>query len=324
MNKAQLQPFLIITGATGVGKSDLSLAFADWYTQQYGAVVIINGDLGQCYTPLTIGTAKPSWRAETYEHVLFDIVDEPVDISAYEYVQKVNSIMQQAWCNRQLPIIVGGSMFYLRSILYPLAPDFGSHNQHDQNNNKYTWEALCTIDPERAQLIHPHDTYRIQRALDQWYSTGVKPSLHKPLYNPPGKPFVLFCTRERTDLVARIQERTRQMLQSGFIQEGKGLDERWQKFVIVKGFIGYEEIFQYHDPQTLEELTEKIVIKTIQYAHRQEKFWRSWSAALARDCSLYDQINLTLSCLDLYLKQSFMDEFKCAIIPFLTHNVVVE
>ena len=81
----------------------------------------------------------------------------------------------------------------------------------------------CSIDPERAAEIHPHDLYRIQRALYVSEATGIKPSLQKPQYNPVAPYLFLFLTRNRADLYARINDRVVAMMNAGWIEETKSL-----------------------------------------------------------------------------------------------------
>ena len=108
------QPFtLIIYGPTGVGKTDLALDLA-----QHIPIEIINMDMGQFYTPLSIGTAKPDWKNSPVPHHLFDIINEPRNFTVSEYrilfYKKVGEIIERG----NLPVVVGGSGFYLHSLLF--------------------------------------------------------------------------------------------------------------------------------------------------------------------------------------------------------------
>ncbi len=105
---------LIITGPTASGKTDLSLAIAREIDAE-----IINGDVGQFYTPLSVGTAKPDWRNQEVPHHLFDIISEPQDFSVSAYRQLVIDTAEKVWQRGRLPIIVGGSLFYIKSLFFP-------------------------------------------------------------------------------------------------------------------------------------------------------------------------------------------------------------
>ena len=105
---------LVISGPTAVGKSNLAERLAAMFPAE-----LIIGDMGQCYTPFTIGTAKPDWRNSPIPHHLFDILDEPRNITVVEYYHKVQQTLTDIWQRNRLPIIVGGSSFYLASLFFP-------------------------------------------------------------------------------------------------------------------------------------------------------------------------------------------------------------
>ena len=105
---------LIIYGPTGVGKSDLACTIAEKVPAE-----IVNADMGQLYTPLSIGTAKPNWQQEPSRHHLFDVMNEPRNCTVIEYRQMLKMVLQDIWSRGKLPIVVGGSGFYVQSIFYP-------------------------------------------------------------------------------------------------------------------------------------------------------------------------------------------------------------
>ena len=104
----------IITGPTGVGKTDFVLKLAD-----HLPIEIINADVGQFYAPLNIGTAKPDWRHEHVPHHLFDILDEPRSMTVIQYRTLAHSLIQECWARNTIPFFVGGSFFYIQSLLFP-------------------------------------------------------------------------------------------------------------------------------------------------------------------------------------------------------------
>src|SRR5579863_9779399 len=114
-NKIINRPFmLIVYGPTGVGKTDVALAIA-----QHIPAEIINMDMGQFYTPLSIGTAKPDWKNSPIPHHLFDIIDTPINYTVAEYRTMLYKTVQEVIGRGNLPILVGGSGFYLHSLLFP-------------------------------------------------------------------------------------------------------------------------------------------------------------------------------------------------------------
>lgn len=305
--------FIIIYGPTGVGKTDLSYDLA----QILPCAQIINADLGQLYTSLTIGTAKPDWQAAPVPHHLFDVLDKPIDFSVRQYRQQVLSLMSDFWDRGIIPIIVGGSGFYIKSLLFPPSELELRKNMAPvscQKNGTDAWKQLASIDPERAAKIHPNDIYRINRALEIWYTTGRQPSCFVPHYNPPANYLLIHLTRTRDDLYARINRRVDSMFEQGWMHEVASLlGTEWEPFLQEKKLIGYDDIICYLHGEKYKDTNELRVIiaqKTRNYAKRQETFWRMFSHSIEQAPKGKDShraftksMNLTLSSVDLYIKE---------------------
>ena len=167
---------VIIYGPTAVGKT----AFADLLAAQVGGE-IINGDAAQLYTPFTIGTAKPDWRNASITHHLFDICNEPQNYSVAMYRTEAEKKVVEITGRGSVPIFVGGSGFYLQSLFFPVT--ISANRVTPSHSEDQSWRALHAIDPIRAAAIHPHDTYRISRALFLYQQTKQLPSELKPLYS---------------------------------------------------------------------------------------------------------------------------------------------
>jgi len=266
----------VITGPTGVGKTD----FIDQLTQEL-PIEVVNADIGQMYTPLTIGTAKPNLDRVTCPHHLFNILSKPRSCSVAEYRRWVHQCLEGIWQRGRYPVIVGGSLFYIKSLYFP---PHEMPEAHDAKvRGEVSWEALYQIDPERAHAIHPHDTYRIRRALSIWYTTGTKPSQFMPQFQPIGSSIITFLDRNRSELFSRIDARTHAMLEGGWIEETKQLSEEWRLFVKKKHIIGYPDIITYlNDEITYNELVARIQSKTRAYAKRQITLWRSLQRHVTR------------------------------------------
>lgn len=289
---------VIIYGPTGVGKSDLACAIAQSISAE-----IINADMGQLYTLLSIGTAKPHWRAEQTPHHLFDVLDEPVDCSVVQYRAMLMPVLEEIWKRGNVPLVVGGSGFYIQSIFY--VPKVGDCTDIQSG----TWDDLNAIDPKRAAAIHPHDTYRIKRALSIWYSLGIKPSECVSDITVPCHTDIFWVTRERVELYGRINQRTKIMIEQGWVDECRSLlGTEWESFLRRKKLIGYPEIFDYLlGKSDLGNTIDNIAQKTRAYAKRQETFWRTLKRKLAlndKDHMLRThELNLTLSDPCLYINQ---------------------
>lgn len=271
---------LFVSGPTASGKTDLSLKLA----HQLGGE-IVNADLGQFYKPLSVGTAKPDWKNNSIEHHLFDILNEPEDFNVCLYRQMLLDKIKEIWKKERLAIVVGGSLFYIKSIFFPL-PKLASSELNDLDDiddlhdKQNLWNSLKKIDPKRAALLHPNDAYRIKRALKIWKETGQLPSLLEPSLSLPFNMRILFIDLPRDELYKRIDQRTIHMIKNeGWIEEVQFLKKtKWKSFLKKKKLIGYPEILEWLDNGGIKDeipsLIELIQQKTRNYAKRQVAFWK--------------------------------------------------
>jgi len=311
------KPSLIfIYGPTGVGKSDYAVALA-----QSLPIEIVNCDVGQFYTPLSIGSAKPDWKQEPVPHHLFDILNEACDYTVVEYKKALLTTCHDIWKRGKIPVVVGGSGFYLKSLFFPpheecvTSAEPSADYAHEKTGS--LWERLLVANPERAKAIHPHDRYRIERAL-------TMTALHRPSalsileYEEPDFSYLIFClTRTRENLYRRINDRTKKMIEGGWIKEVERLEEPWGAFLKRKKLIGYDVIVkaleqQCEDPEVLIPV---IAQKTRHYAKRQMTFWRMLKKALEPHCKTPDALHEIL--LDDDTEASF-NKVKEVVMKFLT------
>lgn len=300
---------LIITGATGVGKTDLVLKLAELIPSE-----IINADIGQMYAPLTIGTAKPDWQKEPVPHHGFDILTQPENFTVVQYRVFVQEKINEIWARGKLPIIVGGSTFYIKALLFPpsILPVGTSDKQAERAQvvadlpEDQLWAKLNQIDPLRASRLHPNDTYRLNQALNIWQQTGQLPSTFTPLYHPIAPYTLVILDRPKLDLYQRIDARVLEMLQMGWAAEVQNLNQAWHDFLKVKKIIGYELILDYLAGEIdLPTCTSAIQQRVRNYAKRQQTFWRGLQSALqGADAGKHVlELDLTLLSLDLYINQ---------------------
>lgn len=268
---------LILYGPTAVGKTDISLGIA----QEIDAE-IINMDVGQFYTPLSIGTAKPLWKTLPITHHLFDILDKPSNFSVIEYKERVFSLLKDIWSRKKTPIIVGGSGFYLYALF------FNFNSQQDQEKLSLTrdhkelyvslWDYLNIVDPKRAACIHKNDRYRVIKALELFEGKNIQPSRAEPKFQTDFSADLVFLDRKRVELYDRINQRVSGMLSNGFLEEvGSLIDTPWEKFLLQKKLIGYNEIVDYlrnNGLFSLDTVEKLIAQRTRNYAKRQGTFWR--------------------------------------------------
>ena len=149
------QPFtLIIYGPTAVGKSSFAESLAEKIPSE-----LVNLDIGQFYKPLTIGTAKPDWRSSAIVHHLFDCLSEPINFTVVEYRKKILILLQDIWKRNKIPILVGGSGFYLKSLFFPpqKSPTIKQSDAYLFIPDNKLWDHLNVIDSVRAAAIDKND-----------------------------------------------------------------------------------------------------------------------------------------------------------------------
>jgi len=302
---------LIISGPTASGKTDLSVQIAHGLSKTRRAETrraeIINADVGQFYTKLSVGTAKPDWKKMPVPHHLFDVLDEPKDLNVCEYRKMVLEKTKEIWKRGNLPIVVGGSLFYIKSLFFPPlessektsegkgASDKPFHRLScKEGGEEETWWAkLNAIDPKRAEQIHPNDTYRIKRAIAIWKKTGKKPSEFEPVMAPEFTATMIFINLPREELFKRIDQRTKEMIESGdWSREARNImNSEWSDFLKTKKLIGYPEIFDWIEngcrEENLPRLVRDIQTKTRHYAKRQVTFWKKFRKILC-DTKIFD------------------------------------
>ncbi len=251
--------------------------------------------MGQFYSPLSVGTAKPDWKQDPFPSHLFDIMDCPEDVSVVQFQNLARKAFEQ--CDKQghVPIVVGGAFFYIKSLFFPLQ-DFDhveslpKHKRHFSQDlsTPQLWDKLELIDPARALQLHPNDRYRIARALDIWKKTGKKPSECAPRYAPRFDALVVVLLPEKEILEQRIRLRVVQMIKDqGWIQEAKSLiGTQWEDFVVKKELIGYKELFEWIKRGELASELEAVICaiqtSTLQYAKRQKTFLKGFIRLLTQ------------------------------------------
>lgn len=302
---------LIVYGPTGVGKTDLALAIAEAIPAE-----IINMDMGQFYTPLSIGTAKPDWKHSSTPHHLFDIIDTPFNYTVADYRTLLYKTVEEVTQRGNLPILVGGSGFYLHALLFPpqvAIPDVDISFFYKPGTD--LWQELYAIDPKRALSIDKADEYRIKRALSIWHATGKLPSSYVPVYKPEADFMIMFLERDRQELKKRINSRVLEMFEQGWIAETKALEDTpWKQFIQHKNLIGYSEIFDYLSSEKTDEnfavMVDKISAQTRQYAKRQFTFWRKLEREIKKEnqytgsnIGCLETVNLTNIEIHLYINE---------------------
>lgn len=231
---AQRLPVLVLAGPTGAGKTDWALRLA-----AQAPLEIVSVDSALVYRELDIGTAKPSRavRAQIPHH-LIDIIDPAQSYSAGQFMRDALAAIAQIHARRRVPLLVGGTMLYLRALLHGLAP-LPQASPHlraeiDARATAQGWPALhaelAALDPPAAARIAANDGQRIQRALEVCYSSGqplsqLQRATTSALAGWPLRYWIL-APRERATLHERVARRFDGMMAGGFLEEVEGLRRR--------------------------------------------------------------------------------------------------
>jgi tRNA dimethylallyltransferase len=272
-------------GPTAVGKTELTLRLAEEIHAE-----IINVDSIQIYRMLDIGSAKPSRQdMARIRHHLVDIrnPDEPFDAAGFARAARL--AMQRIRERGRAVILSGGTGLYLNALLQGLAPCSGAHPALrlmlrrflDTYGPEYLHALLEQHDPEAASRLHVNDTFRVVRALEVIFSTGMTMSawhaMHREALRDREMPSIrVALIRPRCELYSRIDGRVDMMMEQGFVQE--------VRTILEKGFspelkplqsLGYRHIIRLLDGRAdLPETIETMKRDTRRYAKRQLTWFR--------------------------------------------------
>ena len=290
-------PVLVIFAPTASGKTALT---RELFSPQGSHFIlnaeVISADSQAVYKEMDIGTAKPDDSlCKEIPHHLINLLNPDQQYNVSDFVDEADEACQQIYSRRRLPVVCGGTGFYIRNFLYGVAPtpisDEKLRNELKERiareGNEALYEELKKIDPESAEKIHPNDAYRICRALEVYYLTGQKRSSFKPegQGQPRSKYDFLFIVLEpqREVLYERIRQRVDMMFDAGLENEVRSL--------IAKGYtketpgmkaIGYSEWFESNN---IEEIREAIKHHSCKYAKKQYTYIRDIPGSTVIDFS---------------------------------------
>lgn len=282
------KPLVLISGPTASGKTKSSVLLAKAINGE-----IISADSMQIYKGMDIGTAKV--KPEEMEGVTHYMIDEwepdfPCSVATFK--ERVNEYINLIYQKDKIPILVGGTGFYINAILYDtdfektdanVAYREALHQIGQEQGREALHDQLKLVDPESAKAIHPHNVKRVIRALEYYHETGKPISAHnhlekdKRLENESPYDYTFFVlTMDRALLYERIHLRIEQMLEEGLLGEVKSLFDRGLNEMLPSmKAIGYKEFFPYFKgEQSLESCIEALKQHTRNYAKRQLTWFR--------------------------------------------------
>lgn len=302
---------LCLMGPTASGKTDLAVELV-----QRLPCEIISVDSAMIYRGMDIGTAKPdSQILASAPHHLIDILDPESSYSAALFCEDATLHCNSIIARGKIPLLVGGTMMYFRALQQGLSTlpesDASVRAQLEQDALLYGWDAmhakLAQIDPIAALRIHPHDTQRIQRALEVYTLTGQSLSACLDEAIPSsGFQFVniMLLPTVRAWLHARIELRFKQMLAEGFIDEVTTILQQWNLTPTHPAMrcVGYRQVVEYLQGQyDYETLCEKGCAATRQLAKRQLTWLRNWPDGYQFEAENTTNINKMIKLIDQFI-----------------------
>ena len=270
---------VILTGPTAVGKTKLSIELA----KKIGGE-IISADSAQVYKHMNIGSAKimPE-EMENVPHYLIDEFEPNEEFNVVVFQQKAKQYMEEIYPKGKIPILVGGTGFYIQAVLYDIQFSIDDDNHQiretleqlgKEKGPYYLHEELKKVDPEAAEAIHANNMKRVIRALEYYQLTGQKISEHNEEQRSNESPydFSYFVLNDHRNLLyERIDQRVDEMVIHGLVEEVKALkDMGYDRTYVSMQALGYKEILCYLEGEiTLEEAVYIIKRDTRHFAKRQ-------------------------------------------------------
>lgn len=279
-----MNELVILTGPTAVGKTELSIELA----KRIGGE-IISADSIQVYKGMDIGSAKiTKQEMQGIPHYLIDVLEPTEEFNVHVFKTMAEKAISEIYDKGKIPIIVGGTGFYIQAVLYDI--DFDrtddSHMYRaelekiaEEKGNEYLHDMLKEIDPVSAENIHFNNVKRVIRALEYYHDTGKTISSHNTSQRENVSPynFTYFVLNDKRELLyKRINRRVDMMLENGLIEEVKGLlDRGCDKNMVSMQGIGYKEVIHYLENNTsLSDTAELIKKHTRHFAKRQLTWFR--------------------------------------------------
>ena len=309
------KPMIILSGPTAVGKTALSIELAK---RVNGA--IISADSMQVYKYMDIGSAKimPE-EMDGIKHYLIDELDPSDEFNIVVFQKMAKAALDEIYANGQIPIIAGGTGFYIQALLYDI--DFENQDCNEEyranleniakeQGAEVLHARLQEVDPVSAEKIHANNVKRVIRALEYYDLAGKRISEHNETEKQKESPYnfaYFVLTDERENLYKRIDLRVDIMVKNGLLDEVKRLKEMgYHRDMVSMQGLGYKEILDYLDGKcTLEEAIYIIKRETRHFAKRQLTWFRRERDVFWLDKSKFnydEKLVLDEMCACLYIK----------------------
>jgi len=272
-----------MVGPTAVGKTSVALQLAAGLGAE-----IVNADSLQVYRELNIGTAKPTLAEQALvPHHLVDVAEPPEPYDAARYCREGRAVLARLHARGLPPLVVGGTGLYIKGLLHGLfaegsaRPDLRERLRRDLGDRglPYLYQRLARLDPASAARLHPHDTYRILRALEVMATTGRPVSALFAAHafgDCPYRVLKLGLILPREELYRRIELRIEAMLAAGWLKEVEGLLSRYPPDLKPFKALGYRHLSNFLQGRwRWEEALELLARDTRRYAKRQLTWFKA-------------------------------------------------
>lgn len=270
---------IVITGPTASGKSDIAINLAKSLDS-----MIISADSQQVYRYMDIGTNKINDVFDV-DHFMLNIVDPNEEFSVEDFSKEAKSLVKKINQNMRIPIVTGGTGFYIDSLIFDMNYGRVEKNQAyrdelqqvaQEKGNEYLYKKLESLDPETSKRYHHNEVNRVIRALEIYKVSGDIPSKIRTgerRLNDKGDPLVFFLNYDNRDILYnRINQRVLEMVNMGLVDEVRDLIYRFKLDSKSQSMsaIGYKEVLKYIDNNiSLDEMINLIQKNTRHYAKRQ-------------------------------------------------------
>lgn len=277
------KPLIVIAGPTACGKTDLSIMLAEKIGGE-----IISGDSMQVYKLMDIGTAKPTpEEMNGVPHFLIDELYPDEEYNVMIFQKKAKEYMEGIYGRGHIPMIVGGTGFYINALVYD--NDFAEESGSPVRDELYAiaeregaeklHAMLAEADPEYAETIHPNNVKRVARALEYYRLTGQKMSEHNKCAKEKESPYntaFFVLNMDRQKLYDRIDLRVDIMMKNGLEAEVKSLlDMGYSPDLVSMQGLGYKEFMPYFRGEiSLDKAVDDIKKYTRHFAKRQLTWFR--------------------------------------------------
>lgn len=299
------RPLIVLTGPTAVGKTSLSISLAKAVNGE-----IISADSMQVYKRMDIGSAKIcKEEMQGVEHYLVDVLEPEEEFHIVKFQEMAKAAMKEIYAKGKVPILVGGTGFYIQAVLYDIHFDENDDDKSyrtyleqlaEKHGNLYLHQMLEKVDPASAAAIHYNNRKRVIRALEFYKETGNPISEHNEKESKRISPYnfeYFVLNDDRQKLYDRIDRRIDIMLEAGLLDEVKLLvSEGYSRELVSMQGLGYKEIIDYIQGRcTLDEAVYTLKRDTRHFAKRQITWFKREKHVTWVDKSEYDSESEILS-----------------------------